>query len=211
MKLPVLPTIIVGIAVAIMIGLGVWQLDRRGEKLAQIERYKAAATAPATAFPRYPVGAEHLFRRATAFCLAPVDWQVTAGRTRDGKSGWRMIAICRGGGLEGPALPIELGVAADPKFRPEWRGGEVTGTITAAPQNQPLIARLFRKAPPTPLMLVADTPPVPGLKPSQRPDPASVPNNHLAYAVQWFIFASLAIGIYLLAVRWRARRVPSGE
>lgn len=205
MKLPIVSTTIVALAVALMLGLGIWQLDRRGEKLAQIERYRAAGSLPPIAYPRPPVGAQHLFRRATAFCLSPVDWQTSAGRTRDGKSGWRTIAVCRGGGLEGPAVLIELGVASDPGFRPAWRGGEVAGTITAAPENRPLIATLFAKAQPTPLMLVADTPPAPGLQASQRPDPASVPNNHLVYAVQWFLFAGIAVAIYLLALRRRQR------
>jgi surfeit locus 1 family protein len=32
-----------------------------------------------------------------------------------------------------------------------------------------------------------------------------VPNNHLAYAVQWFLFAAVASVIYVLALRWRGR------
>jgi cytochrome oxidase assembly protein ShyY1 len=35
------------------------------------------------------------------------------------------------------------------------------------------------------------------------PNPEDVPNNHLSYAVQWFAFAGIAAGIYLLAVRRR--------
>jgi surfeit locus 1 family protein len=30
-----------------------------------------------------------------------------------------------------------------------------------------------------------------------------VPNNHLSYAVQWFLFAAIASVIYVLAVRRR--------
>jgi surfeit locus 1 family protein len=32
-----------------------------------------------------------------------------------------------------------------------------------------------------------------------------VPNNHLAYAVQWFLFAGVAAVIYALALRRRTR------
>ena len=45
-KLPLVPTIIVAAAVAVMIGLGVWQLQRAGEKsrlLAAICRGREAA------------------------------------------------------------------------------------------------------------------------------------------------------------------------
>jgi surfeit locus 1 family protein len=38
-----------------------------------------------------------------------------------------------------------------------------------------------------------------------RPDPNDIPNNHLAYAVQWFLFAGVALVIYALAVRKRMR------
>jgi surfeit locus 1 family protein len=36
--------------------------------------------------------------------------------------------------------------------------------------------------------LVAD-PPLAGLAANAAPDPSDIPNNHLAYAVQWFLFA----------------------
>jgi cytochrome oxidase assembly protein ShyY1 len=33
-----------------------------------------------------------------------------------------------------------------------------------------------------------------------------MPNNHLAYAVQWFLFAAIALIIYIIAVRRRLQR-----
>ena len=53
-------------------------------------------------------------------------------------------------------------------------------------------------------MLVAATPPD-GLQPNAAPDLDSVPNNHLAYGVQWFFFAGVAAIIYVLAMRRRSR------
>jgi surfeit locus 1 family protein len=53
-------------------------------------------------------------------------------------------------------------------------------------------------------MLVA-TQPAAGLEPSAPPSIIDVPNNHLAYAVQWFLFAGIAAIIYLLALRRRQR------
>ena len=49
-------------------------------------------------------------------------------------------------------------------------------------------------------LLVADVP-APGLAPSAAPSPVEIPNNHLSYAVQWFLFAGIALLIYLLALR----------
>ncbi len=51
-------------------------------------------------------------------------------------------------------------------------------------------------------LLVADTP-ARGLEASERPSPATIPNNHRAYAVQWFLFAGAALVIYALALRRR--------
>ena len=56
------------------------------------------------------------------------------------------------------------------------------------------------------MMLVADTPAA-GLEANPSPDIDAVPNNHLAYAVQWFLFAAIAAIIYALAVVWRNRMV----
>jgi cytochrome oxidase assembly protein ShyY1 len=77
------------------------------------------------------------------------------------------------------------------------------------PSNAPLIARLFAKQPPPSPMIVSEEP-APGLAPSAQPDPSSIPNNHLSYAVQWFIFAVLALIIYGIALRQRAHKTDEG-
>ncbi len=53
---------------------------------------------------------------------------------------------------------------------------------------------------PLPLLVVMETP-VAGLGPSSAPTIADIPNNHRAYAVQWFLFAGVAVVIYILALR----------
>jgi surfeit locus 1 family protein len=47
------------------------------------------------------------------------------------------------------------------------------------------------------------SPPISGLEASAAPDPRDIPNNHFSYAVQWFLFAGVALVIYALAVRKR--------
>lgn len=207
MKLPVIPTLVVGLAIAVMIGLGVWQLDRRAEKEAAIASYASASARPVMAFPRPAVGNEHLFRRASAMCLQVVGWSEQAGRAENGAKGWRNIAECRTG-VEALTVKFDMGVSTAPGANPVWKGGQVTGTITHAPDATPLLAGLFGGRQPRALMLVADNP-APGLAASARPDPSSVPNNHLAYAVQWFLFALAAAVIYFLALRWREKRATT--
>jgi len=199
-RIPVIPTILVALAVAAMIALGFWQLQRRDWKDALLARYTRNQSLPPTAFPVIPLGDDLLYRRTSAFCLQPVNWRTEGA----GGHGWRLIADCRTG-AEGPGFAVELGTTHDPNSRPNWRGGTVTGVIGAAPSHTSLIGNLIHTGA-TPLIIVADAPP-PGLSASPRPSPESIPNNHLAYAVQWFIFAGLAVVIYVLALR---RRLKSG-
>jgi surfeit locus 1 family protein len=200
-RVPVIPTLLVGLAIVAMIALGVWQLQRRAEKEALLARYARNVTLPPMAFPRIPDDSTLLFRRASAFCLQPVSFAIEGGRNARGGTGWRQIAQCRTG-AEGPGFAVQIGFGKDPHAKPDWKGGPVRGYITYALDHEPLIAALVGNGAPRMLMLVAD-PPAPGLDPNPGPDLAAVPNNHLAYAVQWFVFAALAAIIYALALRRR--------
>jgi cytochrome oxidase assembly protein ShyY1 len=202
-RLPILPTIIVLASVALMIALGLWQLDRAAEKKAQLVRYAAATKLPEIAFPAIPAGEALLFRKASGFCLTPVHETVDSGRSAKGKGGWRHIVSCRTG-AEGPGMIVDIGWSPGFAARSLWKGGAVKGVIAQQPQHVSLIARALGKAPPQSLMLVASEA-TQGLEPSAPPNLAEVPNNHLSYAVQWFVFAGLALLIYGLALRRRRR------
>lgn len=198
---PLGATLIVALAVAAMVALGVWQLQRKGQKEAAIARYAANIhRAPAT-FPANATGDDLLFRRSSVMCLRVVGWSRESGRAANGLRGWRVIARCATG-AEGPGALVQLGVARAPDATPAWRGGPVRGYISHAPDHRALIAALFDRTPKA-LMLVATDPP-PGLEPNPPADLSAVPNNHLAYAVQWFLFAAIALAIYALALRRRS-------
>ena len=102
---------------------------------------------------------------------------------------------------------VDLGVSSDPAQKVAWSGGAIDGVITTEPNHASLVGRLFTREAPLRPMLVAASP-APGLSASAPPNPADVPNNHLAYAVQWFVFAGAALLIYALALRRRAE--PNG-
>ncbi len=199
---PLIPTIIVGLAIAAMIGLGFWQLARKQEKEAALIQLPANVRRPAVLFPATGVGDDLLFRKSAIDCLNVSDITRQSGRTADGKPGWRVIAACRtpNAGL----VPIQLGIARDFNTTPEFSGGPVTGFLSHAPDSRPLISGLFDHSPKR-LMLVSDAAPI-GLTANPGPDLSAVPNNHLAYAVQWFLFAAIAAVIYVLALRFRRRR-----
>ena len=189
-KIPIIPTIVVALAVVTMIGLGIWQLNRAQWKGGLIEQYRAAAKMPPMAFPTAPfAGRPPLFRWATGFCLRPVSSRVTAGQNRAGESGYVHIVHCSTG-AEGPGMAVELGWSRDPQAKWQWEGGPVTGMIAPDRENR--------------IRLVAASAP-PGLAPSAPPSLDTIPNNHRMYAVTWFLFAVIALVIYVLALRKRLR------
>ena len=188
-RLPILPTIIVALAVATMIGLGVWQMQRADWKDGLLASLDANRALPAIAYPAVPVDVERLyFRRARGFCVRPTSIRVTAGRDAAGTSGWSYLAACRTGGAEGPGMIVDIGWSPRFDAAPRWGGGPVEGLIV--PDSGALIR-----------LVSADA--APGLQPSQPPGVDTIPNNHRFYAAQWFFFASVAALIYGLALRNR--------
>jgi cytochrome oxidase assembly protein ShyY1 len=202
-RLPLIPTALVAAAVATMIALGVWQLRRADEKAALQRQYERNLALPAMALPTLAAVDETLlFRRATAFCLEVTGWRLTGGKSASGRAGTRYIAQCRTG-AEGPGFAADMGVSADPKAAPAWRGGEVAGRIVAEPAHGSLLTRFRDGSPPRRPMIVSERP-APGLEASAAPA-AEAPNNSLSYAFQWFFFAAAAALIYGLALRRRQR------
>jgi surfeit locus 1 family protein len=190
-RLPVIPTIIVLAAVGLMIGLGIWQLQRAKWKEALIAQYAAAEQLPPIIFPTAPLRSEQLplFRHATGVCLRIVGQRAQAGENRAGEPGYVHIVECATG-AEGPGMSVEVGWSKNPNAKVNWSGGGVSGMIV--PDRR------------TRMRLVAASAP-PGLEPSAEPSLASIPNNHRSYALQWFAFAATAMIIYGLAVRKRLR------
>lgn len=203
-RIPILATLVVGAAIAAMIWLGLWQLRRADEKRQLLDRYASASALPPMAYPAVPHGDDDLFRHAEGFCLDPVSPQIEGGLSAKGETGWRHIVWCRTG-AEGPGMVVDIGWSKDFAIKPDWRGGPVRGVISREPDHRSLIARALGKGQAPGLMLVAAAPLAPGLEASAPPSLKEVPNNHFAYAIQWFAFAAIAAVIYLLALRRRSR------
>lgn len=184
-RIPVLATVVVLAAVAVMIALGFWQLRRLHQKEALLAHY-AAAQGNAREIDWTGAGAgvgdEQLYRRAHLTCRSASGHSSIAGRNAAGQAGVVQTARCAlpGGG----SALVVLGWSLQPNAGTDWKGGEVHGVIAPGPR------------------LVAD-PPLAGLQPSARPDPSDIPNNHFSYAIQWFLFAGTALAIYAIALRKR--------
>lgn len=193
-KLPLIPTLLVGAAVLAMIGLGVWQLSRAQEKDALLARYASARSLPPTGFPTAPIGddALPLFRRASGFCMRVTATRRTAGTNRQGETGFVHIAECSTG-AEGPGMAVETGWSKNPNAKSTWAGGEISGII--APDRKMRMRLVSAQG-------------LGGLEASAPPSLEAIPNNHRAYAIQWFLFAAIAALIYGLALRQRMKRQP---
>lgn len=190
-RLPVIPTIVVLAAVAVMIGLGIWQLRRAQWKEGLIAQYSRAEAMPPIVWPTKPIRNDQLplFRHATGVCLRPVGQRAVAGENRSGEPGYAHIVDCSTG-AEGPGMSVEVGWSKDPNAKVNWAGGPVSGIV--APDSRMRMRLVAASAPP-------------GLEPSAAPSIGSIPNNHRSYALQWFSFAAIALIIYGLAVRKRWR------
>lgn len=197
-RLPIVPTIIVAAAIALMIGLGFWQLRRAQENEQLLAQYKAASKLPPIAYPTAPFkGPLPLFRYATGYCQRIVGHRAIEGRNRSGEVGWARIVDCATG-AEGPGMSVEVGWSKDPNAKVNWAGGPVSGVIVRDRLRQ--------------IRLIAASAP-PGLEPAGLPSAETAvlvtPGRNRFYALQWFSFAAIALVIYGLALRKRMKEERS--
>jgi surfeit locus 1 family protein len=228
-------TLATAIALAILIGLGVWQLQRLKWKEGILAHVAALQSAPAR--PLEPVldmaarGADVGFARVRAICpgLASAPFLQLYG-IRDGQAGWRLISACEAASLRYRSVLVDRGFVADttpqrPPVDPADRTPvELTGVLRVpdkptfmTPANRPDANRWFSRdiaamaralgAPqPAPVMLFAETATNPGFKGlAPAPLPADIPNRHLEYALTWFGLAGALAGVYA-AVLLRRRK-----
>ncbi len=186
--IPMLPTVIVVAAAITMVGLGFWQLGRAEWKTDLIARHEQSlAMSSDVRFPRDESEVEGtLYRHSNVRCDRVIEMRSTAGRSVAGRQGLSQVARCLLDG--GGEAEIVLGWSDRPVLV-DWSGGDATGFIAPSGDYARLVA----------------SPPLAGLEPNTAPDPTDLPNNHLAYAGQWFFFAITALVIYWLALRrkWR--------
>ncbi len=233
---PVGLTAATAIALAILIGLGVWQLQRLKWKEAILAHVAALQSAPAR--PLEPLldaaarGRDVGYTRVRATCpgLASAPFlQLYA--IREGEAGWRLISACEVASLRYRSILVDRGFVADaqaarPKVDPaDRRPVELSGVLRApekgsvfSPANQPQANRWFTRdvpamaralgaSQPAPVMLFAETATNPELPALvPAPLPTSIPNRHLEYALTWFGLAGGLAGVYA-AVLLKRRKI----
>ena len=111
-RIPLLPTLVVAAAVAVMDGLGIWQLHRAEWKEGLIARIEAAGTT-----------------RATLSCDIDAKPEVRAGRNVAGESGYRYLVPCTSAT---PVTRLDIGWSKRPDLLPTVDfAGNVTGVYAA--------------------------------------------------------------------------------
>jgi surfeit locus 1 family protein len=204
---------------AILIGLGTWQLGRLAWKqgiLSEIEARIAAAPGPlpaqGAATPYMPVtvtgdlGGDRLRVLVSRKQIGPGYRIITALETEDG----RRVLLDLGFVRDGAPLPQATGrvtvtgnihtpdeidsyTPAPDLPRNMWFARDVAQMSVALGTEETLI--------------VARSPVVPGIEPMPV-DTAGIPNDHLNYAITWFLLAAVWAGMTGLLI-WRNAR-PKG-
>lgn len=228
-KFPVVSTVVVALCIAIMIGLGVWQIERMRWKegvLAHVAALQGAAAVPAA--PAIALNSDVDFRRVEIDCpgLAAAPYLELFG-VHDGNPGVRLISACPVDAGPYKTVLVDRGfVDAEVSARPPVDAGSVAplhlvGVLRRpergnwfSPANEPARGRFYLRdaaamadalhvTAPAPVFLMAENSTNPewaALKP--QPLPADIPNNHLQYVLTWFGLAAALAGVYAAAL-WR--------
>jgi surfeit locus 1 family protein len=230
---PIGLTLLTVVALAILVGLGVWQIKRlhwKQQLLARIAAVQAAPPEPLAAVLGQAGGNVDLdYRRVRADCP---DIETTPFlrlfAVKDAEAGYRIITACRLSGAAFGAILVDRGfVAQDQAWRLRVGAGRtltqpIEGVLRrgdprnfVTPENLPgqdlwywrdipAMARTLNAPNPAPTFLMLESPAPAGFGPTPAPVPTNIPNNHLQYAVTWFGLAAALAGVYL-AMLWRRR------
>lgn len=195
-RLPVWPTVITAIMLPILVALGFWQIAR-----AEWKQRLLADLESARALPRIDLDAEAPdrldFRDAVISCRSSERADVSAARSHAGQSGYGYRIPCQTL-ADGTEIELVLGWAQRPDV--------LDRAAVAARFEGVLVASGSQTFNPA-YALYPEEAAVKALAAAAPPARGTLTDNHLAYAVQWFLLAAVLGAIYALYFRgWRRRR-----
>ena len=215
----------VGIATLLLIGLGVWQLQRLHWKqglLARIEALQHAPPEPVSVVLRHlSDGRDTEYVRVQANCPdIEAGTNLRLHSVRDGVLGYRLIVACKVEAGPYRTVLVDRGFVAREDFdrvkpNPEPLQREIVGVLrrgdpanTFTPPNQPADNLWYSRDPagmaaalhapaPAPTFLMLEAPPPRSFGPTPAALPTDIPNRHLEYALTWFGLALTLLGVYI--------------
>lgn len=222
---PWILTVLTAAALAVLVSLGLWQVQRLAWKQDLIARIEAARSAEPVPLDQALARPDPEFARVTLVCRgldrAPF---VSLQTLVEGQAGVRLVSVCPG---QTPIL-VDRGFVIDTvSSRPPndggtmpvvvrgvLRRGEPANAFTPPPQGDTVFVRdiglmadiLGAGDVRRDLMIVAETSSNPEWG-AMRPValPGGLTNNHLGYAITWFGLALALIGVYAAMLYRRLR------
>jgi surfeit locus 1 family protein len=230
---PVGLTIATAIAMAILIALGVWQLQRLKWKEGLLAHIAALQSAPGrpveSVLDALSQGRDVDFTRVAASCpgLASAPFVEMYGIIQ-GEAGARLISACEVASARYRTVLVDRGfvpdtVSARPAVDPTARAPMTVTGVLRKPERGNLftppnsaerwylrdasgMARQLHAPAPAPYFLMAETVTNPEFKALvPAPLPTDIPNRHFEYALTWFGLAGALVGVYGAAVFKRMR------
>jgi surfeit locus 1 family protein len=229
------PTVMMVPIVIFALGLSVWQMERREWKLGILERIAENQAAPPMPFDELikgdPLRREYGRVRVAGTLLNDNEYYLAARSLKD-DVGIQVVTPLRTD--DGTIVLYDRGFVPSQKKDPGTRAAgqpsgrvELTGIVRRnqvkryfAPDNDPAknfwfhvdvpLMRRMAGGKPDPVLdtffLEADATPNPGGLPVGGQTRLDIPNDHLQYAITWFLIAMAGIGVYL-SYHWESGRL----
>lgn len=214
------PALLGVVGCAILIGLGIWQLQRLGWKEEMLAEIQSQIEAPAVELPQDP-DISMKYMPVTVSGTTTGEEIDILSHTKDQGGGYQIVSgfITDDGRkimLDRGYVPQEAHHVKRGPVRLSVRGNlhwpDEKGSATPEPNMQenvwfardvPAMAKILKT---DPVLVVASS--VEGDAQGVEPIPVAIqgiPNNHLSYAAQWFMLAAVWAGM-TVALIWRIRQ-----
>jgi surfeit locus 1 family protein len=237
----IVPAIITGLALAILVGLGVWQLERREWKLGILDRIDQRIHGESISVTE----AKRLWARDRDVEYYRV---LLVGHFRndqerylytifDGQAGWLVITPLET--RSGDVVLVNRGFVPEALKDPAARRAgqiedqvELVGLARASehrswftPDNATAANRWFWRDVPglaaslppdlaaktAPFLVEAEAAPLPGSWPRGGVTRLAIPNRHLEYALTWFGLAVALLAVFFAYARYRRKEIVEGR
>jgi surfeit locus 1 family protein len=221
------PTVLGGLfslaGLAILIWLGVWQLQRMTWKETLLRHIAALPSEPARPLAQALAGNDTDFVRVAFDCPDLMSRpRLRLYGLQDGRTGYRLMTACPVSAPGAASVLVDLGFKPDEPCLQDKPAAPFSGRLVGilrhpdpktfvTPPNDPgqnlwyardlpaMAAALHMGAPANAFVALERGPPFPGpdCQPQRFTPPSDLPNNHLAYAITWFGLAAALVGVYV--------------